>query len=516
METARIGYECDFGGTIWTDITADVLQDPAPHFEYGIQGVGPEDIVADVGVGHFALRNSSLSSGGEGYYTPGHENCRAGWDDGAGVRLKIARGPLYGTVQYGESLYGETYYKWRGKVSAIRPSMGRYRERTVDVGCVDWMDQALAQNIAQIAIQTSKRVDQLLPFVLAGMTVQPRATSFAEGTVTFARFFDTDNDQKMSVISLLQKLAQNEPGYIYPKGDTAGGETLCFDARDTRLLNTTLGFILDNRMQDLEVEYARSNVKNLVRVKLYPKKIDAAATTVLYTGQVKFSIPAGQSMTVVCPFRDPTAGTPISAVDVVDPLEADTDFKFGSTEGSANNLNGNLTIVTTIGGNSAKLALTNNAGVTGWVNLLQLRGKGIYTYDPQIVEASDSASILARGELLLTWDLTQYDNPTAAETVANYLKTLWANPRMLPKRIPVIGNIDLDLLVGLLAAEPSTRFAMMEDMTGIHTDYHINGIALDIEPDGILRFELACVPADMTNYFIYDTSLWDVNTYWAP
>lgn len=516
METANIGYECDFGGAVWTDITADVLQDPAPHFEWGMQGVGPEDLVADVGVARFALRNSAMNSGGlEGYYSPGHDNCRDGWDDGVGIRLRVGRGPLYGTVKYGEALYGQQYYKGRGKVSSITPAMGRYRERTVEVGCVDWMDQTLQQHIAQIGIQISKRVDQLLPYVLAGMTIQPRATSYASGEETFGRFFDSDNDQKMSVMSVLQKLAQNEIGYIHLDGDTNGGETLRFDSRNTRLLNTTVGFIIDNRMGELEVEYARSNVKNLIRMKLYPKKIDAAATTVLYTGQVKFSIAAGASTTVICPFRDPTGGSPISAMDVVNPLVADTDYKFGSTEGTANDLNGNLGIVATIGGNSAKLVLTNGAGVTGWVNLLQIRGKGIYSYDPQIVESSDDASILARGELLLDWELRQHDNPNVGETMAAYLKNLWSLPRMLPKSVSVIANIDAALMRGLLAAEPSTRFTMLEYMTGIHADYHINGITLDIEPGGILRFGLACVPADMTSYFIWDTSLWDADP-WAP
>src|SRR3990167_10875564 len=65
----------------FTDLVEDVR--PPAHFEYGITGAGPEDLVAGTGIGRLTLDNSARNSGGAlGYYSPGHVSKRSGFDDG--------------------------------------------------------------------------------------------------------------------------------------------------------------------------------------------------------------------------------------------------------------------------------------------------------------------------------------------------------------------------------------------------------------------------------------------------
>jgi hypothetical protein len=200
---------------------------------------------------------------------------------------------------------------------------------------------------------------------------------------------------------------------------------------------------------------------------------------------------------------------------VVDPLTADTDYKFGSSEGSANDLNASLGIVTTIGGNSARLVLTNNASTTGWVNLLQLRGKGIYAYDPQVFESKDQASIDKRGELAMNYELEQHDAAVKGEAFAAYLKNRFSQPVKIPTRVRFLANASDALMLAFLQGEPSSRITLVESMTAINADYFINGVSFDIEPGGLIWCEWIVVPADTTAFFIWDTSRWDVDAYWA-
>jgi len=504
MEEATIALEAEFTAAVWTNIAGDLLLQAAPlHGEYGIRGTGPDELVAGTGFLRFALDNGeSNTAAKKGYYSPGHADQRSGFDDGLQVRAKFTYG-------------GTPYYKLVGRLSEITPTAGLFRDLVTNVQAVDWFDQAGSQKISQLAIQSSKRVDQVLPAIISDMPIAPRATSYATGIETFSRLFDTDSDERMSPLSLFSKLARNEYGLIYLKGDTSGGETLRFDSRHTRALNTTVLATLDNTMDELEIEYSRAEVKNLVRARIYPKKVDTAATTVLYTAQQKFTIGPGQSITLILPYRDPTTARGISASDVVYPLTADTDYKFGSSEGTANDLNASLGISGTIGGNSARLVLTNNAAVTGWVNLLQLRGKGIYAYDPQIFESKDQTSINKRGELAFNYDLEQHDSAVKGEAFAAYLKNRLSVPRKVPKKVRFLANQSAALMNAFLQGEPSSRVTIKESVTALNADYFINGVSFDVEPGGLIWCEWVVVPADSSALFIWNTSRWNVDAFWA-
>jgi len=504
METATIALEAELSTGVWTDLAADVQQG-SMAFGGGILGTGPMDLVASTGSLGFTLNNSKANSGGkEGYYSPGHANQRSGFDEGTQVRVKITYG-------------GTSYYKWVGRLSNVPPRPGIYGPRTVDVEAVDWMDQAAQQKISQLAIQTSKRVDQVLPTILADMPIAPRATSYATGVETFARIFDTDSDERMSPMALFQKLVRNEMGgLIYLKGDTAGGETLRFDSRHTRPLNTTSIITLDNTMQDVEIQYSREAVKNLVKAQIYPKRVDTAATTVLYEAQQKFPIGVGQSMTLTLPYRDPTTARPISASDVVYPLVADSDYKFGSSEGTANDLNASLGISATIGGNSTRLVLTNNASVIGWMNLgPKLRGKGIYAYDPQTLESKDTTSINKRGELTLTVDLEQHDSQVKGQAFADYLKNRNSVPHKVPRGVRFLANRSAPLMTAALQGEISSRITLKESATALNGDYFINAVHFEIAPGNLIWPTWTVVPAETQTLFIWNTSHWNIDTYWA-
>jgi len=146
MVKATFALQLELSVGVWTDVVSDVVVAGSPaHFEYGIRSTNPDELVATTGIGRFVLNNSVRNSGAKlGYYTPGHANVRSGFDEGIQARVKL-------------TYSGVSYYKWVGRISGITPVAGLQRERQSLIQAVDWMDQAAAQKISQLAIPSSKR-----------------------------------------------------------------------------------------------------------------------------------------------------------------------------------------------------------------------------------------------------------------------------------------------------------------------------------------------------------------------
>ena len=248
MELAGVG-----GG--WTDVTADVLLGEQPlRFRYGIDGNGPVDRVANVGICRFVLDNSASNSASTlGYYSPLHTNVRSGFGFGINVRVALTYG-------------GTTYYKFRGRLSAIEPAPGIRGQRTTSCVVVDWMNEAAQYQTGDVALQIGQRSDQVFSAVLATITRQPAASSISAGIDSFTYALDDLAGNKIPAASIFQNIAQSELGFIYVKGDTTQGETLVYENRQSRILSTTNSVSLDDDMVDLVVPRDLAVVFNRIDV----------------------------------------------------------------------------------------------------------------------------------------------------------------------------------------------------------------------------------------------------------
>jgi len=488
----------------------DVLQDPAPVWEFGLPGNGPMDLVADTGILSFALDNSSSNAAGlAGYYSTGHPDCPAWFVDGLPVKVICTRQDTFVSAT-----------RFLGVMTDARPTSGVFEEAIVEVECHDWMDYASIQKLGQLAIQTSKRADEALTTALLDFPIQPAAVDFDEGKETWPKIFDTDDSMKMTMAALFQKLARNEGGgYIFLEGDG----TLRFDNRHARPATATAAFTLDatgaTPMNELDVSWSRKEIKNRVEANINLGRTDTTATTVIWKLQKTFALSAGQELILTCPYRDPATGARISATEVVDPLVGGTHIKFGSVDdGSSNDLIGSLIFPLDVGGNTTEITLTNTGTVSGYVNFIELIGKGIYTYEPMMLEAEDAASIAARGELLLPVKLEQIVNPNTAHAYAVSLKQQLANPAREIEGVRFLANFSDEFMTAAMTAEVNIRFAVVEGQTG--TDIELFACRLKFEQEGpLLWVEIIPAPAATVNYFIWDqapgaTYGWDAGR-WA-
>jgi len=484
-----------FGTFEWVECP-DVLQSPGPRWEYGLPGNDVMDLVGSTGILTFTLDNSPANSAGlTGYYSPGHANCPDWFTDGLRVMVIVERLDTH-----------DSNVKFVGFITDMRPTSGAYELRTTEVEAHDWMDYLSVQRIGQIPLDVTATVDDALTTALTHFDVQPTATDLHAGDETFAYIFNTDDSVKMSMASLFQKLARNEMGgYIFLAGDG----TLTFHERSYRSTVTTAAFSLDATadypMTELEMGWRRSYIRNRVECKCYPSKIDAAATTLLWKLQETFPLANGASIELVCPFRDPTTGGRISATDVVTPLVSGTHIKFGSVDdGSTNDLIANLTYPMTVGANTAKIVMTNS-GALGYVNFLELKGKGIYTYDPIVMTDQNDASVAERGVRTLAVNLELIADPNDAQSYATLLLGLLQDPHPMVSRVTFLANYTSDLATAALDVDPNVRFAIVEPQSAVNAHYFANRIKFE-QRGPQLWVTIVPTKASDLNYFIWDVA----------
>jgi hypothetical protein len=521
----------------WTALKSDVLQTPGPRWGRGILGNGPLDRTGDSITLTFSLRNDDLNMARlSGRYSPGHANCLTGWTTGLPVRL-----------WFQAEAGGMKYYKFYGLIApdGISPDAGPHHRRTVRVTVNNFMAQMANAELNLLARQLNKRIDEALTYIVANMVIQPLATDFATGIDTFPTIFDAVGSGSRA-LSEAQAFALSEFGYVYDRGDQTGGETLVVENRNTRsnVGNTQIltgpensgylmkadgtGYILtcagdkiiynvrqsvsfDNLMypETMQVKYGK-NQANRIRAITPIRKVDTAATTVLYDLPSPIQMTAGQTLTVRGSYRDPSGGA--SYVNADSSTMSDAFTANSAEDGSGSNLTSSLTVTPSYG--TAEVSFVLTAAVALWVTSLQAIGKGIYLYDPLSLIYED-VSAQAAGVFPLAFDMRYQSDPTKTGAIAQYTLGLESNPNVTVDRAPILANRNEMTFYGFLELEPGTRATFIEDQTGINGDYFIMGYEAEMFAGQYVIWSPCLKDASQNNFWIWDVSEWDVDNTWG-
>lgn len=487
-----IALEMQFSGSAgaWTNVAADVRWDAPVSVSYGIRGGGPSDRVADTGAMRFALDNGQGNSAGLlGYYSPGHANARSGFELGIGVRLAI-------------TYSGSTFYKHRGTLEEITPLPGKHRQRLTHCTAVDWMDEAAKQKIRLLTTQVNKRGNEIIDTVVTAMTRKPSASALGTGQDVFPYALDNTPDESHSPMAIFQAIAQSELGFVFVKGDTATGNVLVFQNRHARPTAGSSLASLNDTMVEMNVQRSRAGIYNRVKVAVHPRRVDASAS-ILYSLRSVPSVAATASLVIQGGYVDPAGGNAIRAGALATcNLTATTDYTMNSaSDGSGTNLTGDFTVSASFGGNSVRIYLLAGSSAA-YVTKLQARGRGMYDYEPAIVEAQDTDSGAAYGENVLSIDMPFQTSPLVGADAANYLMQVWKSPQTMIDTVDFVGNVSDALMTAGLQREPGDRVTVTETATGIGRDFYIHGVDLVITPKNLVRFRWLVTPNDPFNYWI--------------
>ena len=495
--------EAEFSGVGggWTDITADVTDDPIA-FEYGIRGYRPEDRCASAGPIRFNMRNDANNSGAQlGYYSLFHASKRSGWAPGIRVRVKQTYG-------------GATRYKL-GRLAEAPAEPGQYEGRKVMVVAMDYMDELARANVPT-ALQQNKRSDEVFSAILANMSTQPGATSIATGKSTFVQCLDNVGAETKGLTQYAD-LSRSELGQIFCKRDATIGETLTFESRHTRVAIATTLVTLDNTMHALGLPGRRSDILNRFRVTTHPRltsgytsitvaQIDAAFQSAIAPGEtyaffLDYTLPADRS-------------TKIGATNQVAPV-ATTDYTMNANaDGSGADLTANFTVTPTYFGAAVKLTVTNGGATAGYIRTMKVRGDGILALNPVVSEEKNSASMTTYGDNPAEIDMVMQGDPYIGSGAAAYFSTLYANPLANVTFVKFCANQSDALMTAAITGEISSRVALVESVNGLLSTqlYYINGIAIEIEEFEKMEVTWWLTPADASSYWILDTSELDIST----
>jgi hypothetical protein len=483
-------------GPIWTDVTEDAMVQNDIVMLAGVLSSLPTERMAGIGTLGFYLNNSEGNAAGLlGYYMPGHANALSGFELGIDVRLRFQSSSTW-------------YYKYVGKLRKLTPKTGSQRERYVDCEAADFIDEMSIHKMDLLAVQTDRRSDLLFGDVIGNMADAPPGANYIAGQEVFAYGADGLKDEKSTALAAAKRIVMSEFGYGYVAGDTKRGGVLTYEDRHTRVKNQTVIATISNVMSEMEVERSNKNIFNKVRAVSYPREV-GVSNEVLYTLQRVISINANNTETFIGRYKDPSnRDSRISGNTMVTPV-VDTDYKFGSSEGGgSNDMNADLGVTVTFGANSAKIVLANNGSSVGYVNLFQLRGLAIRTYEAATALAEDSNSQDNYGVRDLPIVLQYQDNPLVAQDWADSILSGWKDPITLVKSVTFWANRSDALLAAALSVEIGNRVTLTESVSAISSaDYVVNGIQLWLKGKSknlMVKWYLA--PASTEAYWLLGTT----------
>jgi hypothetical protein len=175
----------------------------------------------------------------------------------------------------------------------------------------------------------------------------------------------------------------------------------------------------------------RSNVINKVSVTIHPRRVDAAATTVLATAQGTPSLAPGETAIWTAVYTDPAArAIRVGGTAMVTPV-ATTDYTFNAqADGLGADLTASVAVSAEYGANTVEWTATNGSGSTAYRTKLQCRGKGIYDYDPIDVRSLNQESIDAYGlhEYPGGIDLPYESDQNTGQAIADFIVATWSRP----------------------------------------------------------------------------------------
>jgi hypothetical protein len=511
----------------WVDLTPDVIF-PIRGF-YGISDSTFMGRVADVGTLSFQLDNSEKNSVTTlGYYSPEHANTLTGWQSGLPVRLEYKYD--------GNTVYDRYYIN----VDGIQITSGIYGMRRVNVTCSDWMRYASDWILDLMASQSNQRPNEAIQLVLDNMPIPPQGYTYQTGTSQFATVFDTSSNFT-TALGEFQKLAMSEWGRVVRLRDGIRGETLYFTSRaggdkygDVEGVgfgaipeySTDAGFFLladnsshllladnasklvlgqfqtitfsdadyDTTLQPV-ITHGRQTV-NSCTIQTYPRKLDAAANTVLWTMENSLEIAPGATKTDIRGrYRDPNGQSEkINGVDFVTPV-ANTDYKaYANANGTGTDLTANLSVNVTFGAAEAEITLENTGGTTLYTGgdiLFQVRGRGVYVYDKTDITQEDETSIQQYGkhEIVIPWQYS--DELNNAVLLASDIVSAqdFKTPHTYLERVSFTANRNAKNMLVFMYASPPAVYQFSETMSGTSdVQYNVQGIEFEIGATNLVRF----------------------------
>ena len=390
--------------------------------------------------------------------------------------------PLYPNVRPGRDVYVTvndgvtTYPVMRGRIDDIVPRGSGENSQVTIVIKDGW--QQLADNEINYATQTGIRADTAIGYILDrinyifGANAIWRFTTYIGissvfGPPSWTRNLGAGNDTlpywyatDVNGVEAINDLVESEFGAFWFAND---GRATFLGRRS--FIGQVSAFTLDQSqiLKEIPVMNPWETVRNKIRVQYYPRVLQSSS--VLWTLRDTPLVAPGVTQTVYANFTYSSRKVAIVSV-------GSYNYTMNSAaDGSGTNLSANFSVAVTAFGEAARVEITNNGAVNGYVTLLTVTAQALDVPDKTTVEANDELSQASGyGTRDLFLDLKWQQSQDVAQGLANYLRTWMGTPQKFPKvRIENRSTIQF-------AYDLFTKFTLTVAKLGINADFMIGGI----------------------------------------
>lgn len=391
------------------------------------------------------------------------------------VGALLPRLPVRLTMSY----LGVPIVLFTGSIRNISPTPSICTPRKLStLECVDDME-LLDIYEGEIAILVDTHADTIITFVVAA-AYAPAGTNYEAGVTQFPVAADRWSYQGISMnsgregptetIVATQKILDacvSDWGsfFIAKNGDPT------FFNRHHMILHGTTELTLDNTMFDMDYQMSTQEIINHVEVTCYPRSIGVVPEVVGRLSQNSPpSIEAAATQIYILYFRDPVDQTvELGCLSPIDPDLAPGKDIYATDDpaGVGADLTANIVTVVTDYGDRVELALTNNAAVTAYIQILQIRGFAVRSREPVTLVSRDNVSIAAYGRRKLSLNAPLISDPDDAQNLADYLIDVYKDPLDELPSVTFSAHTNDTLMEAARDLELFDRVSITEDQTGV-------------------------------------------------
>lgn len=474
----------------WVDISGYSPKLPGYQLRYGINGFGPSDRVATSGELTFQLNNHDPL----GLFSPDNANLLAGFRIGREIR-------------WGVTYDASTRYLFWGSIHTVTPRSGKTGDRKVEVVCVDFFRAISRSKARGLDVKFEITAAQAAAVALNTMKTDPPAfyaLNDSGAVDTYPVVFDTTRGESTMVSGELDKIAATERGYMYEESGA-----LYFEGRGVRASRLDAGAVFtitDAHLLGVRPEHTVDNIINRATGQVFPRRFDTS-NIVLFNLERVQAIPRGTVFEFQARYRDPAQkASRVGGFDVQEPV-AGVDYTFNTAEdGSGTDITDFLVVTVIKDGNSALVKVENRLGTSqaadGYLTSFQIKGKGIYSYEPVSRERVNELSEEQYGTSEERYDLPYHPDPEIADDAAQYIVHKYGEPASFIREFHVNGNYsDAHMVAVLDTLKLGAYVTVSETVLGLSAaGYFIQSIEISVE-DLILSARYSVVPGDTDSIF---------------
>jgi len=335
-----------------------------------------------------------------------------------------AAGALYGNLESGKKVQikvkngtaGENYPVFTGTLDELIPYGRRGTVDLIVKGCWSFLQEADSRAEIQEDITADTAIGAILDYV-AWPTIWGRALDVGPDNIDYWW------SPKKKAKGEIESLSEAGLGFVFVARD---GKLTYYsrhnDAAAVMILTE------DELLKDISIPQPGKFTRNIVGVQAYPK-VEQVLQVVWTLNEIPSIDGSGGAYEVWSYYTYNAENVPV--IDVVEPL-ANTDWTVNTQEdGGGVNITGDCTISFTDFGETAKTIITNNNANTGYLTLLQIRGKPVSS--PDVAENVGEGNGYLTNPKAFNLDLPWLQDTNVAQDLATFLAGyLLANP-IFPK-----------------------------------------------------------------------------------